>query len=67
MLGDLFVFMYLEPQEHGKPSRKMTMKLFSHQFEKYILIKCSQEVNTLEVIDDTMPHEKEISRKKHKY
>lgn len=43
------------------------MKLFNHQFEKYILIKCAQEVNTLEVIDDMMPNEKEISKKKHKY
>lgn len=65
MFGDLFVFVYVEPQEHGEPSRKMTMKLFNHQFEKYILIKCAQEVNTLEVIDDTMPNE--ISKKKHKY
>ena len=61
------VFIYLEPREHGEPSRKMIMKLFNHQFEKYILIKCAQEVNTLEVIDDVIPNEKEISKKKHKY
>lgn len=43
------------------------MKFFNRQFEKYILIKCAQEVNTLEVIDDVMPNEKEISEKKHNY
>lgn len=43
------------------------MNFFNRQFEKYILIKCAQEVNTLEVIDDIMPNEKEISEKKHNY